>query len=227
MPEEENNQGEEGGQEGSQEPTNTESTDQGETKEPEDVGGYNAKHEVPPEPTGGYNEDGTAAKVDAPPPKVDPENPSLNEIDNLDEDRRTALQEFINKNQLSKAQIKSLIGLEKSEMSRRQELFDAEDRAFQKKVQEERQAYADELKRDQKYGGANFQDTLSKVNKLQEMGVTKRIMKMAKDSGIMLHPDIMRDLVDIHDALLKTDPHGFGMAQQKEKSSIDAFYYSE
>lgn len=172
------------------------------------------------------------SKIDQP-ATVDENKPADIDVKGLDDKEAEKLKEFAKTNSLSKEQAQKLVDLRKSEFAQsKQAQIDAQ-KQQEREVAKLKAGWDKELRADPSFGGAHFEKSLVKVEKVlnQFMPGTKKILTEGK---ITLHPGIMRDLAKIADIMYRPENLVNGEAsgarsdkksEEKESSPLD-FYNS-
>jgi hypothetical protein len=189
------------------------------------------------DPATGYGDEPKVDEEEPPKPdekKADDKPPEPDEIDKaigdgLAKEESAAIKEFATKHKMTPDQVKAYADLRREEYKAAEEHAKNQEKEAKLASQRVRASWHKELKEDKDFGGANFNRSISKAEKVlaEFMPSTKKILTESKG---MLPPYVMRDLAKLAEHLYKTeklvtgDPKVEEKAESKDSNSHLGFY---
>lgn len=161
------------------------------------------------EPSTGYGIE--EPKVDEPiveekkPDEKPPEPDELDKaLDGLPKDESQKIKDFAQKHKLTPEVAKGYAELRKQELADAEKFHENAQKELTRKVQEQRQSWHQELKKDPNFGGDKFAHNLQRADKVLSEFMPG-LKKELTDRKGMLPPYVMRDLAKLADHLYSTE----------------------
>lgn len=186
--------------------------------EPAEKAGEPPKEEKEePKSTTGYSDEPKAPEQKSTEePKTDetPEELELGDTESLIETEVESIKAFAKEKKLSSEVAKALVEFKKKEI----EKITAYQKDRQQAMEQERVNWFNELKQDKDFGGANFSLNVKKAEKVVS-DFLPNLKKQLTETGAMLPPYVMKDLVNIAKHLYAQESIVMGEAIKPEENS--------